>query len=230
MGLTKPGDVDHFTRVRCYEAVLDQYPASTTSMSLLNLAMRMAGPREAVWHGLIRKNHGCTTFIVGRDHAGPGKNSPGDDFYGAYDAQDLFREHQEEMGIEMVDFKHMVYVQERAQYEPADEIEDKENVTILNISGTELRRRLAEGLEIPEWFSFPRLSPNCAAPVHARTSRAFTVFFTGFLRLWKINHRQCVDGEADGNGRSSCNVAWTVISCVRTSVSELGFSERTPRL
>ena len=87
-------------------------------MCLLNLAMRMAGPREAVWHGLIRKNHGCTHFIVGRDHAGPGKNSTGEDFYGPYDAQDLFREHQEEMGIEMVDFKHMVYVQERAQYEP----------------------------------------------------------------------------------------------------------------
>ena len=99
--LTKPGDVDHFTRVRCYEPVLDQYPAATTSMSLLNLAMRMAGPREAVWHGLIRKNHGCTHFIVGRDHAGPGSNSQGEDFYGPYDAQDLFREHQEEMGIEM---------------------------------------------------------------------------------------------------------------------------------
>ena len=88
VGLTKPGDIDHFTRVRCYEAVLDQYPASTTAMSLLNLAMRMAGPREAVWHGLIRKNHGCTHFIVGRDHAGPGNNSQGEDFYGPYDAQD----------------------------------------------------------------------------------------------------------------------------------------------
>jgi sulfate adenylyltransferase len=89
--MTKPGDVDHFTRVRCYEAVLDKYPAATTTMSLLNLAMRMAGPREAVWHGLIRKNHGCTHMIVGRDHAGPGKNSAGEDFYGPYDAQELFR-------------------------------------------------------------------------------------------------------------------------------------------
>ena len=132
VGLTKPGDVDHFTRVRCYEAVLDKYPASTTTMSLLNLAMRMAGPREAVWHGLIRKNHGCTHFIVGRDHAGPGKNSAGEDFYGPYDAQDLFREHQAEMGIEMVDFKHMVYVQERAQYEPNDEIEDRDPPVAFN--------------------------------------------------------------------------------------------------
>ena len=180
VGLTKPGDIDHFTRVRCYEAVLDQYPASTTAMSLLNLAMRMAGPREAVWHGLIRKNHGCTHFIVGRDHAGPGNNSQGEDFYGPYDAQDLFREHQEEMGIEMVDFKHMVYVQDRAQYEPADEIEDKENVTVLNISGTELRRRLAEGLDIPEWFSFPSVVEELRKSRPARAKQGFTVFFTGF--------------------------------------------------
>lgn len=180
VGLTKPGDIDHFTRVRCYEAVLDQYPSTTTTMSLLNLAMRMAGPREAVWHGLIRKNHGCTHFIVGRDHAGPGKNSAGEDFYGPYDAQDLFREHQEEMGIEMVDFKHMVYVQERAQYEAADEIEDKENVTVLNISGTELRRRLSEGLEIPEWFSFPAVVEELRRSKPARAKQGFTVFFTGF--------------------------------------------------
>jgi sulfate adenylyltransferase len=180
VGLTKPGDVDHFTRVRCYEAVLDQYPQATTAMSLLNLAMRMAGPREAVWHGLIRKNHGCTHFIVGRDHAGPGSNSQGEDFYGAYDAQDLFRAHQEEMGIEMVDFKHMVWVAERAQYEAMDEIKDKEDVTILNISGTELRRRLAEGLDIPEWFSFPEVVKELRRTKPPRASQGFTVFFTGF--------------------------------------------------
>ncbi|XOY55195.1 MAG: bifunctional sulfate adenylyltransferase/adenylylsulfate kinase [Rhodobacterales bacterium] len=180
VGMTKPGDIDHFTRVRCYEAVLDQYPSATTTMSLLNLAMRMAGPREAVWHGLIRKNHGCTHFIVGRDHAGPGKNSTGQDFYGPYDAQDLFRAHQDEMGIEMVDFKQMVYVQDRAQYEPADEIADKDKVTILDISGTELRRRLAEGLEIPEWFSFPQVVEELRKSRPARAKQGFTVFFTGF--------------------------------------------------
>jgi sulfate adenylyltransferase len=180
VGMTKPGDIDHFTRVRCYEAVLDQYPSATTTMSLLNLAMRMAGPREAVWHGLIRKNHGCTHFIVGRDHAGPGQNSAGEDFYGPYDAQDLFREHQAEMGIEMGDFKHMVYVQDRAQYEPADEIHDKDNVTILNISGTELRRRLSEGLEIPEWFSFPAVVEELRKTRPPRAQQGFTVFFTGF--------------------------------------------------
>jgi sulfate adenylyltransferase len=178
VGMTKPGDVDHFTRVRCYEAVLDKYPSSTTTMSLLNLAMRMAGPREAVWHALIRANHGCTHFIVGRDHAGPGKNSQGVDFYGPYEAQDLVRKYQDEIGVEMVDFKHMVFVQERAQYEPADEIE--EGVTVLNISGTELRRRLAEGLEIPEWFSFPEVVAELRRTRPPRSKQGFTVFFTGF--------------------------------------------------
>jgi len=177
VGMTKPGDIDHFTRARCYEAVLDQYPSSTTAMSLLNLAMRMAGPREAVWHGLIRANHGCTHFIVGRDHAGPGKNSDGEDFYGPYDAQDLFRTVESEIGVEMVDFKHMVYVQERAQYEPADKVED--GLTVLNISGTELRRRLAEGLDIPEWFSFPQVVTELRKSRPPRDKQGFTVFFTG---------------------------------------------------
>ncbi|MGI9389830.1 MAG: bifunctional sulfate adenylyltransferase/adenylylsulfate kinase [Boseongicola sp.] len=178
VGLTKPGDVDHFTRVRCYEAVLDKYPAATTTMSLLNLAMRMGGPREAVWHGLIRRNHGCTHMIIGRDHAGPGKNSAGEDFYGPYDAQELFSEHQDEIGLKMVDFKQMVFVQDRAQYEPADEVED--DATVLNISGTELRRRLREGLEIPEWFSFAEVVEELRRRYPPRAQQGFTVFFTGF--------------------------------------------------
>ena len=177
VGMTKPGDVDHFTRVRCYEAVLDKYPSATTTMSLLNLAMRMAGPREAVWHGLIRRNHGCTHFIVGRDHAGPGKNSQGQDFYGPYDAQILFKEHEAEIGLEMVDFKHMVYVREKAQYYPANEV--PEGDTILDISGTELRRRLREGLEIPEWFSFPEVVKELRRTSPPRSQQGFTVFFTG---------------------------------------------------
>jgi len=178
VGMTKPGDVDHFTRVRCYEAVLDQYPASTTHLSLLNLAMRMGGPREALWHAIIRKNHGLTHFIVGRDHAGPGKNSQGKDFYGPYAAQELVRQHQAEIGIEMVDFKQMVYVQEKAQYFPVDEV--PEGSTVLDISGTELRRRLREGLEIPDWFSFPEVVTQLRRTSPARAKQGFTVFFTGF--------------------------------------------------
>jgi sulfate adenylyltransferase len=177
VGMTKPGDVDHFTRVRCYEAVLDKYPAQTTQLSLLNLAMRMAGPREALWHGIIRRNHGCTHMIVGRDHAGPGKNSAGKDFYDPYAAQELFQEHQAEIGIQMVDFKHMVYVQEMAQYFPANEV--PAGTTVLDISGTELRRRLREGLDIPEWFSFPEVVAELRRTSPPRSKQGFTVFFTG---------------------------------------------------
>ncbi|OYU16952.1 MAG: adenylyltransferase [Rhodobacteraceae bacterium PARR1] len=177
VGMTKPGDVDHFTRVRCYEAVLDQYPASTTHLSLLNLAMRMGGPREALWHAIIRKNHGLTHFIVGRDHAGPGKNSAGQDFYDPYAAQTLVAEHQKEIGIEMVDFKQMVYVQEKAQYYPVDEV--PAGSTVLDISGTELRRRLREGLEIPDWFSFPQVVTELRRTSPPRAQQGFTVFFTG---------------------------------------------------
>ncbi|HBG99958.1 MAG TPA: adenylyltransferase [Rhodobacteraceae bacterium] len=177
VGMTKPGDVDHFTRVRCYEAVLDQYPGATTTLSLLNLAMRMAGPREALWHGIIRRNHGCTHMIVGRDHAGPGSNAAGEDFYGPYDAQTLFAAHQDEIGIEMVPFRHMVYVRERAQYVPSDEVHADD--TVLNISGTELRRRLSEGLDIPDWFSFPDVVRELRRTRPPRAQQGFTVFFTG---------------------------------------------------
>ena len=177
VGMTKPGDVDHFTRVRCYEAVLDKYPSSTTHLSLLNLAMRMGGPREALWHALIRKNHGLTHFIVGRDHAGPGKNSQGKDFYDPYAAQELVRSHEAEVGIEMVDFKQMVYVREKAQYYPIDEV--PEGSTVLDISGTELRRRLREGLEIPDWFSFPEVVAELRRTSPPRAQQGFTVFFTG---------------------------------------------------
>jgi sulfate adenylyltransferase len=110
VGLTKPGDIDHYTRVRCYEKLLRHYPEQTTTLALLHLAMRMGGPREALWHAIIRKNHGCTHFIVGRDHAGPGKDSSGTPFYGPYDAQTLVARHQAELGITMVPFQEMVFV------------------------------------------------------------------------------------------------------------------------
>jgi len=177
VGMTKPGDVDHFTRVRCYENLLSHYPEQTTSLSLLPLAMRMAGPREAVWHALIRKNYGCTHFIVGRDHAGPGKDRDGNDFYGPYDAQELMREFEDEIGIQMVPFKMMVYVAERAQYVPVDQTSDDQ--TVLNISGTELRRRLQEGLEIPSWFSYPDVIAELRRTHPARHQQGFCMFFTG---------------------------------------------------
>ncbi|HEX6928635.1 MAG TPA: bifunctional sulfate adenylyltransferase/adenylylsulfate kinase, partial [Gammaproteobacteria bacterium] len=177
VGMTKPGDIDHYTRVRCYEHLIKHYPEQSSMLSLLPLAMRMGGPREALWHAIIRKNHGFTHFIVGRDHAGPGKNSQGENFYGPYDAQELVKKHQDELGITLVPFQMMVYVEERAEYAPVDET--KEGETVLNISGTEFRRRLQEGLDIPEWFSFPDVVAELRKTHPPRNRQGFTVFFTG---------------------------------------------------
>ena len=177
VGMTKPGDVDHFTRVRCYEHLLNRYPEQTTMLSLLPLAMRMGGPREALWHAIIRKNYGCTHIIIGRDHAGPGQDSNGNDFYGPYDAQELLTEHAEELDISMVPFQLMVFAENRAEYIPIDQKTDDDNV--LNISGTELRRRLQEGLDIPEWFSFPEVVEELRKTHPPRHKQGFTVFFTG---------------------------------------------------
>jgi sulfate adenylyltransferase len=177
VGMTKPGDVDHFTRVRCYEHLVKAYPEQTTALSLLPLAMRMGGPREAVWHAIIRKNYGCTHFIVGRDHAGPGKDSNGKPFYGPYDAQQLMKELEKELDISMVPFKNMVYVEDKAQYFPEDEIEP--GARTLDISGTELRRRLQEGADIPEWFSFPAVVAELRRTHPPRHKQGFTVFLTG---------------------------------------------------
>ncbi|MDJ0951965.1 MAG: bifunctional sulfate adenylyltransferase/adenylylsulfate kinase [Alphaproteobacteria bacterium] len=177
VGMTQPGDVNHFARVRCYEHVLKSYPEQTTMLSLLPLAMRMAGPREALWHAIIRKNYGCTHFIVGRDHAGPAKNSDGTAFYDPYAAQELVRQHEAELGIEMLPFKEVVYVQERGQYVPGDEVAEGE--TVLNLSGSELRRRLQMGIDVPQWFSFPEVITELRRSYPPRHRQGFTVLFTG---------------------------------------------------
>ncbi len=177
VGMTKPGDVDHYTRVRCYQSIVEKYPRNTAMMALLPLAMRMAGPREAVWHAIIRKNHGCTHFIVGRDHAGPGSDANGTPFYGPYDAQDLMRKYQDELGIEMVPFRMMVYLEDQDRYIPEDEV--PEGARVLSISGTELRRRLAEGADIPEWFTFPDVAQELRRTHPPRRDQGFAVFFTG---------------------------------------------------
>jgi len=177
VGMTKPGDVDHYTRVRCYQAVLARYPQHTVKLSLLPLAMRMGGPREALWHATIRKNFGCTHFIVGRDHAGPGADKTGRPFYGPYDAQELLSKHQEELGVTMVPFQNMVYLEEQDAYFPEDEV--PAGARTLNLSGTELRRRLADGRDIPKWFTFPEVARELIRSYPPRRNQGLTVFFTG---------------------------------------------------
>ena len=177
-GVTKPGDVDEFTRVKCYKKLIDYFPKGTTTLSLLPLAMRMGGPKEALWHAIIRKNYGCSHFIVGRDHAGPGKDSKGNDFYAPYAAQELVKAYENEIGIEIVLFKEVVYVQEDDNYLPIDEVPAGKK--ILTISGTQLRKMLNEGADIPNWFSFPEVVAELKKVYPPRSQQGFTLFFTGF--------------------------------------------------
>ncbi|HUO82553.1 MAG TPA: bifunctional sulfate adenylyltransferase/adenylylsulfate kinase [Gammaproteobacteria bacterium] len=178
VGETKPGDIPADVRMKCYEVLIEKYfVPERTLLSVMPAAMRYAGPREAILHALVRKNYGCTHFIVGRDHAGPGNDSKGKPFYGPYDAQALMKKHAGELDITMVPFQNMVYVEDRAQYIPEDEVKEGQNV--LNISGTEFRRRLQEGLDIPDWFSYPAVVDELRKTHPPRHRQGFTVFFTG---------------------------------------------------
>jgi sulfate adenylyltransferase len=177
VGMSKPGDIDHYTRVRCYQALLPHYPHDTATLSLLPLAMRMAGPREALWHAIIRRNYGCTHLIVGRDHAGPGVDSGGTPFYGPYDAQELVQKHQAELGVTVVAFKNMVYVEDLDRYVSQEDV--PEGRRVLALSGTDLRRRLAEGRDIPEWFTYREVADQLRRTHPPRHKQGFTVFLTG---------------------------------------------------
>ena len=178
VGITKPRDVDYFTRVRCYQLILPKFPQGTAKLSLLSLAMRMAGPREAIWHALIRKNHGCSHLIVGRDHAGPGRDGNGNSFYRPYEAQELFRKYEAEIGVGMVPFNTMVYVEDKAKHLPEDEIPT--GARVLKISGTELRQRLNEGRDLPEWFTYSEVASELHRSFPPRHKQGVTIFFSGF--------------------------------------------------
>lgn len=221
VGMTKPGDVDHFTRVRCYEAVLPRYPEGSATLALLPLAMRMGGPREAVWHAIIRKNHGCSHLIVGRDHAGP-QDVAGRPFYGPYDAQSLLRGHEEELGLEMVPFRTMVYLAERDAYMPLDEV--PEGSTPLTISGTELRELLRAGRDIPDWFTYPEVAAELRRTYPPRSQQGFAVLFTGLSGAGKSTLANGVAARLlEVGGRAVTLLDGDI---VRTHLSsELGFSK-----
>jgi len=163
--------------VKCYQAVLPRYPADSVTLSLLPLAMRMAGPREAVWHAIIRKNFGCNRFIVGRDHAGPGADKNGKPYYGEYDAQELLARHADELGIEIAPFEAVVYVKNKRKYMPLSETAASDEV--VNLSGSKLRELLAAGAEIPNWFSYPEVVAILRGAYPPKRERGVTVFMTG---------------------------------------------------
>jgi len=222
VGRTSPGDIDYFTRVRCYEAVLKYYPQGSVILSLLPLAMRMAGPREALWHAIIRKNYGATHFIVGRDHAGP-KDRNGNPFYGPYEAQELVEKHEKELGIKMVPFQEMVYVADLGKYMPRDEA--PAGAKVLSISGTELRRLLREGREIPEWYSYPEVIGALRREYPPRCQQGFTVFFTGLPSSGKSTVAQVLMTKLMEIGTRPVTLLDGDIVRKHLS-SELGFSKR----
>ena len=222
VGPTKPGDVDHYTRVKCYQKILKHFPEGTTALSLLPLSMRMAGPREALWHAIIRKNYGCTHIIIGRDHAGPGKDENDKPYYGPYEAQELLLKHEEELGIKMVPFRMMVYVKDKDCYLPIDEV--PENTKTLNISGTELRQKLENGQRIPEWFSYPDVVNELRKVYPLKEEQGFTLFFTGLSGSGKSTIANGVLVKLLEHGNRKVTLLDGDI--VRTHLSsELGFSK-----
>jgi sulfate adenylyltransferase len=223
VGMTKPGDVDHFTRVRTYKALVDNhYDKKSTMLSLLPLAMRMAGPKEALLHAIIRRNHGANHFIVGRDHAGPGNDSTGKPFYGPYDAQELMNQYEHEIGVKMIPFEMLVYLPDEDRY--VEEKDVPKGAKVANISGTQVRDEyLSKGKLLPEWFTRPETAEILREMYPARHKRGFAIWFTGLSGSGKSATSQVLTSLLLERGREIAILDGDV---VRTHLSKgLGFSK-----
>ena len=223
VGMTKPGDVDHYTRVRSYRTLVDKYyDPGRTLLSLLPLAMRIAGPKEAIWHAIIRRNYGATHFIVGRDHAGPGIDSHGKPFYGPYEAQAMVEQYSGELGVVPVEFKEFVYLADEDRYEEHDKVQ--EGARVLTISGTQVRNDyLEKGVPLPEWFTRPETAEILQQMYPPRHKQGFCVWFTGLSGSGKSTTAQVLTSLLLERGRQSTVLDGDV---VRTHLSKgLGFSQ-----
>jgi sulfate adenylyltransferase len=223
VGLTRPGDVDYYTRVRTYKVLAEKYyDQKRTLLSLLPLAMRMAGPKEALWHAIIRRNYGANCFIVGRDHASPGKNSLGEPFYGPYDAQELMAQHEPEINVRMLPYNEFVYLPEEDRYEESNRVPPGRQV--LSISGTEVRDGyLANGKQLPQWFTRPEVAHILARAFPPRDQQGFCVWFTGLPSAGKSTIADILAVMLLEYGRSVTMLDGDV---VRTHLSRgLGFSK-----
>ncbi len=223
VGMTKPGDVDHYTRVRIYKSLMkNYYDPNRAVLSLLPLAMRMAGPREAVWHAIIRRNYGANHFIVGRDHAGPGTDSSGKPFYGPYDAQEILVKHKDEVGVEMVPFKALSYLRDEDRY--VEETEIPKGAEVYSISGTQVRNDyLAQGKPLPTWFTRPETAAILGKMSPPRHERGFCIWFTGLSGAGKTTMANALTSMLMEKGRQV-----TVLdgAAIRTHISKgLGFSK-----
>ena len=223
VGMTKPGDVDHYTRVRTYKALAEgYYDPDRILLSLLPLAMRMAGPREAMWHALIRRNYGANHLIVGRDHAGPGTDSNGEPFYGPYDAQELVEHHSEELGVKMIPFRALVYLPDEQRYEEVSKISAQ--AATASISGTQVREEyLNNGKTLPEWFTRPEVAEILSETYPPRHRQGFCIWFTGLSGSGKSTTAEVLTSLLLEHGRQVTVLDGDV---VRTHLSKgLGFSK-----
>lgn len=223
VGLTKPGDVDHYTRVRTYRALAaNYYQPDRILLALLPLAMRLAGPREALWHALIRRNYGANFLIVGRNHASPGLDSEGKPFYGPYDAQNLVDEHSEEIGVHSIPFSELVYLPEEDRYEEVSNVPS--GAAIATISGTTVRTEyLLNGKPLPEWFTRPEVAEILAESYPARHRQGACVWFTGLSGAGKSTTAEVLTTLILEHGRQVTVLDGDV---VRTHLSKgLGFSK-----
>jgi sulfate adenylyltransferase len=223
VGLTKPGDVDHYTRVRIYKTLVkNYYDPKRTLLSLLPLAMRMAGPREAVWHAIIRRNYGANHFIIGRDHAGPGKDSSGKPFYGPYDAQELLVKFSGEVGVKMVPFRTLSYLPDDDRY--VEETEISPGTKVFSISGTQVRNEyLANGKTLPSWFTRPETAAILGKMSPPRHKQGFCIWFTGLSGAGKSTTAEALTSLLLEQGRQV-----TILdgAAIRTHISKgLGFSK-----
>ncbi|HEX7174450.1 MAG TPA: bifunctional sulfate adenylyltransferase/adenylylsulfate kinase [Pyrinomonadaceae bacterium] len=223
VGLTKPGDIDHFTRVRSYKVLAERYyDPSRMLLALLPLAMRMAGPREALWHAIIRRNFGANHLIVGRDHASPGLDSRGRPFYGPYDAQELVARHEAETGVRAVPFNELVYLPEEDRYEEASRIPAGRRTA--SISGTEVREEyLRRGRQLPRWFTRPEVASILTEAHPPRHRQGFCLWFTGLSGAGKSTTANILTVKLLEHGRQVTVLDGDV---VRTHLSKgLGFSK-----
>jgi sulfate adenylyltransferase len=224
VGVTQQCDVNYHVRVRCYQKLMPYYKeCGGAELVLLPLSMRMAGPREALWHAQIRKNYGCTHFIVGRDHAGPSyKKKNGQNFYGPYDAHQLLTQYKDELGVEIILSKMIVYI--NGVYKPENEISAEDSKYIMNISGTEQRRLLNDGLEIPEWFSFPEIVEELRCEYKHMNRRGLCLYFTGLSGSGKSTLANCVMQKIMESEKHR-NISILDADIIRTHLSKgLGFS------
>lgn len=223
VGMTKPGDVDHYTRVRTYKALTENhYDPDRVLLSLLPLAMRMGGRREAVWHAIIRRNYGANHFIVGRDHAGPGKDSQDKPFYGPYDAQELVAQHADELGVKMMPFHELQYLTDEERYEEVSKIPAGAKTS--NISGTQVRENyLNKGRLLPDWFTRPEVARILGESYPPRHHQGVCLWFTGLSGAGKSTITEVLTVLILEHGRQMTILDGDV---VRTHLSKgLGFSK-----